>query len=88
MTNEFMRFLISREELNRMASVKRLVTPTDDLSFDAVYAPFSQVPAERVLFPETIGIVDDMAKQIRNAAYQVGTGELTIDQAIDQYGSF
>lgn len=88
MTNEFMRFLISRDELNRMASVKRLVTPTDDLFFDAVYAPFSQVPAERVLFPETIGIVDDMAKQIRNAAYQVGTGELTIDQAIDQYGSF
>ena len=88
MTNEFMRFLISREELNRMASVKRLVTPTDDLSFDAVYAPFSQVPAERVLFPETIGIVDDMAKQIRNAAYQVGTGELSVDEAISKYGSF
>ena len=33
MTNEFMRFLISREELNKMALVKRLVTPTTDLSF-------------------------------------------------------
>ena len=31
MTNEFMRFLITKEELNEMASVKRLVTPTTDL---------------------------------------------------------
>ena len=53
MTNEFMRFLVSRQELNRMASSKRLVTPTTDLSFDAVYAPFGQVPAERVLCPHS-----------------------------------
>ena len=88
MTNEFMRFLVSRQELNRMASSKRLVTPTTDLSFDAVYAPFGQVPAERVLCPEVIGITDQLATQVRNAAYQVGTGNVTIDEAVSQYGSF
>ena len=88
MTNEFMRFLISRQELNGMASVKRLVTPTTDLSFDAVYAPFGQVPAERILSPEVIGITDPLAKQVRIAAYQVGTGAITIDEAISRYGSF
>jgi multiple sugar transport system substrate-binding protein len=88
MTNEFMRFLISRQELNRMASVKRLVTPTTDLSFDSVYAPFGQVPAERVLFPEAIGITDALAAQVRNAAYKVGTGELTVDEAVGKYGSY
>jgi len=88
MTNEFMRFLITRQELNSMASVKRLVTPTTDLSFDAVYAPFGQVPAERILSPEVIGITDPLATQIRNAAYQVGTGEITIDEAVGKYGSF
>ena len=31
MTNEFMRFLVTKKELNEMASVKRLVTPTSDL---------------------------------------------------------
>ena len=87
MTNEFMRFLITRQELNEMASVKRLVTPTTDLSFDAVYAPFGEVPAERILCPEAIGITDAMAAQIRNAAYQAGTGALTIDEAISRYGS-
>ena len=88
MANEFMRFLVSRRELNEMASVKRLVTPTKDLSFDAVYAPFGQVPAERILSPEVIGITDPLATQIRNAAYQVGTGAITIDEAVSRYGSF
>lgn len=88
MTNEFMRFLVSRQELNRMASSKRLVTPTTDLSFDAVYAPFGQVPAERILCPEVIGITDSLATQVRNAAYHVGIGAVTIDEAVSQYGSF
>nr|AHF25602.1 sugar ABC transporter substrate-binding protein [uncultured bacterium Contigcl_23] len=88
MTNEFMRFLISRRELNGMASVKRLVTPTTDLSFDAVYAPFAGVPDERILSPEMIGITDPLAAQVRNAAYKVGIGEITIDEAVSRYGSF
>ena len=88
MTNEFMRFLITREELNKMASVKRLVTPTTDLSFDSVYEPFSQVPAERVLSPEVIGIKDPLAVQVRITAYLVGTGAVTIDEAVSKYGTF
>ena len=88
MTNEFMRFLISREELNRMASLKRLVTPTTDLSFDSVYEPFGHVPTERVLSPEAIGITDPLAVQVRLASYLVGTGAVTVDEAVSRYGSF
>lgn len=88
MTNEFMRFLITNEELNAMASVKRLVTPTKDLSFDTVYAPFGQVPSERTISPEVIGIKDPLTAQIRVAAFQVGKGEITIDEAVAMYGSF
>ena len=88
MTNEFMRFLITNEELNAMASVKRLVTPTNDLSFDTVYAPFGQVPSERTISPEVIGIKDSLTVQIRVAAFRVGKGEITIDEAVAMYGSF
>ena len=88
MTNEFMRFLISEEELNAMASIKRLVTPTTDLSLDEVYAPFSQVPSDRTISPEALGVTDPLTVQLRQAAFQVGKGELTIDEAIAQYGSF
>ena len=88
MTNEFMRFLITNEELNEMASVKRLVTPTADLSFDSVYAPFGQVPAERIISPEVLGILDPLTVQTRIAAFQVGKGDITVDEAVAMYGSF
>ena len=88
MTNEFMRFLITDKELNEMASVKRLVTPTRDLSFDSVYAPFGQIPADRTISPEVLGILDPLTVQIRIAAYQVGKGEITVDEAVTMYGSF
>ncbi len=88
MTNEFMRFLITNKELNEMASLKRLVTPTSDLSFDTVYAPFGQVPSDRIISPEVLGIKDPLTVQIRVAAFRVGKGELTVDEAISMYGSF
>ena len=88
MTNEFMRFLITKEELNEMASVKRLVTPTTDLFFDAVYAPFAQVPSTRTISPEVLGIKDQLTTQIRIASFKVGNGELTIDEAVAMYGRF
>ena len=88
MTNEFMRFLITDKELNEMASVKRLVTPTRDLSFDSVYAPFGQVPADRTFSPEVLGVLDPLTVQIRIAAFQVGKGEISIDEAVSMYGSF
>lgn len=87
MTNEFMRFLIRNEELNEMASVKRLVTPTTDLSLDSVYAPFAQVPAERIISPEIVGITDPLTIQVRLAAFQVGRGEMSVDEAVAKYGS-
>ena len=88
MTNEFMRFLISNAELNEMASVKRLVTPTTDLSFDSVYAPFGQVPSNRTISPEVLGITDALTTQIRIAAFKVGKGDITVDEAVTMYGSF
>ena len=88
MTNEFMRFLITNKELNAMASVKRLVTPTTDLTLDSVYAPFGKVPSERVISPEVLGVLDPLTVQIREAAFRVGKGEITVDEAIAMYGTF
>lgn len=87
MTNEFMRFLVRSEELNAMASVKRLVTPTKELSFDPVYAAFGEIPAERTFSPEGLGVKDPLAKQIRLASFKVGKSTLTVDEAVSMYGS-
>lgn len=88
MTNEFMRFLIRTKELNEMASIKRLVTPTNDMSFQSMYAPFASMPKDYTFSPEVIGIKDSLSQQIRVAAYKVGRGELSIDEAVASYGTF
>lgn len=88
MTNEFMRFVISDSSLNEMASIKRLTTSSKKIFFDSVYAPFGKIPAERTISPEVLGIGDSLFKQIRVASYKVGKNELSIDEAIAQFGDF
>lgn len=88
MANEFLRFLINEKELNEMSAVKGLVTPTKVVSFDSLYAPFGDVPAERTIAPEDLGIQDPISKQIREASYKVGKGDLSVDEAVAQYGTF
>ena len=88
MANEFMRFLVTSEELNEMAQNKGLMSPTKDLSFNSVYAAFGDVPEARILSPEVIGLTDDAVLQFRQANYGVGTGAMTIDEAIAKFGTF
>ena len=88
MANEFMRFLITSQELNEMAQNKGLMSPTKDLSFNSMYAAFGDVPESRVLSPEEFGLTDDAVIQLRQAVYGVGTGKMTIDEAIDSFGTF
>ena len=88
MVNEFMRFLITSQELNEMAQNKGLMSPTKDLSFNNMYAAFGDVPESRILSPEVFGLTDDAVIQLRQAAYGVGTGAMTIDEAIASFGTF
>ena len=88
MANEFMRFLVTPQELNEMAQNKGLMSPTKDLSFNSMYAAFGVVPESQILSPEEIGLTDDAAKQLRQAVFCVGTGKMTIDEAVASYGSF
>jgi len=88
MANEFMRFLITTPELNEMAQIKGLMSPTRDLSFNNMYAAFGAVPESRILSPEVFGLTDDAVIQMRQAVYQVGTGAMTIDEAVAAFGTF
>ena len=87
MANEFMRFLVSTQELNNMAQNKGLMSPTKDLSFNSMYAAFGEVPESMILSPEVIGLTDDAVIQLRQAVFGVATGAMTIDEAIAGYGS-
>ena len=88
MANEFMRFLITTPELNEMAQIKGLMSPTKDLSFNSMYAAFGDVPESRILSPEVIGLTDDAVIQMRQAVFGVATGAMTIDEAIAGFGTY
>ncbi|MBQ7147717.1 MAG: carbohydrate ABC transporter substrate-binding protein, partial [Pseudobutyrivibrio sp.] len=87
MTNEFIRFLTSEEELGLMAQEKRLITPTKDYSLDEVYASLADFPEERTVNFRDTEILDTAVKQFRAAAYAVVNGEMTVDEAVANYGS-
>ena len=59
-----------------------------NFSLQSIYAPFGDVPADRIYSPEELGVKDPLAIQIRVAAFKVGRGEVTIDEAVAQYGTF
>jgi len=88
MANEFMRFLITPQELNNMAQNKGLMSPTKDLFFNSMYAAFGDIDESRILSPEVIGLTDDAVIQLRQAVYGVATGAMTIDEAVAAYGTF
>ena len=85
MTNEFMRFLLRTNELNNLAMIKRLITCSTVYSFDDVYAPMGNTEH---IYQLEIGILDNTYMQLRNAAYNVFTGKMTVDEAVSNYGKF
>ena len=86
MAMEFMRFLISNKELGNMASVKRLITTSKDLSLDSIYSALGNTPSERVICSTKAGINDNAVKQFRYAAHHVLLGDMTVDEAIEKFG--
>jgi multiple sugar transport system substrate-binding protein len=87
MTNEFIRFLTSEEELGLMAQEKRLITPTKDYSVDEVYRSLSGFPADRTITAGDVELLDTAVKQFRAAAYGVVNGKMTVDEAVAGYGT-
>ena len=87
MANEFMRFLINKNELSNMAGLKRLITPVDDFSFDELYSSLADVPKDRSFSDKETGLLDPAVRQFRAAIYAVGNGRMTVDEAIAAYGN-
>ena len=87
MANEFMRFLVTPGEMNRMAQAKRMVTPCTDMSLDGVYAAFGGMDASRVINMSELGLAETPDAQVRKAGWQVSNGTMTVDEAVAAFGT-
>ena len=87
MANEFMRFLISTDELNQIALAKRMVTPCTDMSLDSVYAPFEKLSTKHFINTSELGLTDAASSQVSKAGWQVSNGNMTVDEAVSSFGN-
>ena len=86
MANEFVRFLISTEELNNLAAQKRLITVTDDYRSDKIYAAFAE--ADEIINFDILGLMDAPMIQMRRAFNAVSRGEMSKEEALERFGTF
>lgn len=81
-SNEFMRFLISNEELGNMSKIKRLMTPAKDMSLDKIYASFSDA---KPIYIANLGLNDTADQKIRNVGSKVAQGKISVEDAIKNW---
>ena len=70
-----------------MAATKRLVTVTKDMTFDDVFSTLNGVSAEMTVFSSNLNLLDNPAVEFRKAAYFVGNGEMSVDEAVAAFGT-
>ena len=87
MANEFMRFLVSTEELNLICKAKRMVTPCVDMSLDSVYAPFQKISSDRFINLSELSLDDEPASQVYKAIWKVSVGEMSVEEAVAAFGT-
>lgn len=86
MANEFLRFLISTEELNNLAAQKRLLTVTGDYRADKIYTAFAE--ADETINFDILGLMDAPMIQMRRAFNAVSRGEMSKEEALERFGTF
>ena len=82
--NEFMRFLLTTQELNNLSKIKRLVTASTDFSLDEVYSAFGEATP---IYFDRIGIMDNVVKQMRTAVWLVANKKMTAEETMKNFGS-
>ena len=88
MTNEFMRFLIRSQCLNKMSSSKRQISPAVKLGEDKLFNSFKDVlKNNRVLYNYKVGLSSAADTQVRKT-FDAFINGASIEEAIAGYGSY
>ena len=90
MANEFMRFIVTNEALDRMNEKKRMTSPCKNMALHGKFAEFGMLKGDRCITPSQLGLSDWADKQVRKAGASIIDKEnpLSIDEAISNYGKF
>ena len=88
MTNEFMRFLIRSDSLNKMSANKRQISPAKVLGDDKLFNSFKDVlNNNQVVYNYEIGLSTEADIQVRKT-FDAFLNGASIDEAIHDYGTY
>lgn len=54
---------------------------------DELYSSLAEIPADRSFSDKETGLLEPAVRQFRAAIYAVGNGNMTVDEAVQAYGS-
>jgi multiple sugar transport system substrate-binding protein len=85
MANEFMRFLVSIEELNRLALTKGLPTASVDTGKDDRYIYYMNQPGKLYVFDKEVEMSDSARQVYGQVLKEIAEGDLTVEEAVEQF---
>lgn len=85
LAKEFIRFLFTADELNKMAEIKGLPTVVAAGNGDARYASLSGIPSGQSVYANELKFADAATKTYSNFAAKICTGGCTVDEAVAQF---
>ena len=81
---EFLRFLCTEEELNKMASVKGVPGLTGSAQEDGRFASLSSLPDENILDTGSYPVISLIDKPFEDTVWRIATGEFTTLEQAEQ----
>lgn len=85
LAKEFIRFLFTTDELNKMAEIKGLPTVVSAGNGDARYESLSRLSSEQSVYANELEFADAVTKSYNDFAKKICTGECTVDEAVAQF---
>jgi len=85
LAKEFLRFLVSRKELNQMAQIKGLPTAVDGGNDDTRFTSLNSIPEDKKMYSNEIRLSTAVTAAYKKYASMVAEGKCSVDEAVSGF---
>ncbi|MCI2048556.1 MAG: ABC transporter substrate-binding protein [Lachnospiraceae bacterium] len=82
LAKEFLRFLVSKKELNQMAQIKGLPTAVDGGNGDSRFTSLNSIPEDEKMYSNEINLSTAVTSAYKKYAILVAEGQCSVDEAV------
>ncbi|HUM83100.1 MAG TPA: ABC transporter substrate-binding protein [Lachnospiraceae bacterium] len=85
LAKEFLRFLVSKKELNQMAQIKGLPTAIEGGNDDQRFTSLNSIPEDEKMYSNEIGFTTAVTSAYKKYACLVAEGKCSVDEAVSGF---